>query len=211
MKYIIKQNEPIELKNWKDLENDNWKPTYDILQGEEKKAVIRSLKEEQGYICCYCERSIETEDCHIEHLKPQGRSLYPENQLDYDNFLCSCQSELEKGEPRHCGNSKGSWYDENLLISPLKQDCEARFKYTFDGYIVPNDPGDISANITIDKLQLGIRKLNALRLRAIEPFLDAELTPDDVNLFTKGYLVDKNQNGGRFNEFYTTIKYLFPV
>jgi len=209
MKYIVKQNEPLQLENWKGLKNDDWTPTYNILQREEKKAVLEALKDEQGYICCYCESSIDADGCHIEHFKPQ--SLYPENQLDYDNFLCSCQLELERGKPIHCGNSKGGWYDEILLISPLQLGCEEKFKYTFDGYILPAYPEDTAAATTINKLNLGINKLNAKRLKAIEPFLDAELTPNDVAILAKGYLIDKNQNGGRFNEFYTTIKYLFPV
>ena len=209
MKYIVKQNEPAEFKNWKELKNDDWTPTYDKLQGAEKQSVLKGLKEEHGYICCYCEGSIDVDDCHIEHLKPQAKSLYPQNQLDYDNLLCSCQLELSQGEPRHCGNSKGNWYDEELLISPLQQGCEGKFKFTFDGYILPTDPEDVSAITTIDKLHLGIRKLNAKRLKAIEPFLYEDLSSNDISDFAKAYLVDKNQNGGKYNEFYTTIKYLF--
>lgn len=209
MKYIVKEQEPIQFREWKNLENDDWKPTFSILQGDEKRAVIDALKAEQGYICCYCERKLETGDCHIEHLKPQGKNLYPEYQLDYDNLICSCQLELEKGEPRHCGNSKGSWFNEHLFISPLSPDCELKFKYTFDGYIEAAIENDIATITTIDKLQLKKDKLNALRRKAIEPFIDEELTRMDLVDFTRGYLVDKSENGGKFNEFYTTIRYLF--
>jgi hypothetical protein len=55
MKYIIKNSEPIEFGKWKALANDNWKPTYSDLRGNEKTDVHISLMEEQGYICCYCE------------------------------------------------------------------------------------------------------------------------------------------------------------
>jgi len=209
MKYIAKGKEPIQFTEWKNQKNDNWKPAFSVLQGDEKKAVINALKEEQGFICCYCERRIEIEDCHIEHLKPQGKDLFPGNQLDYDNLLCSCQRELERGEPRHCGNSKGSWYDEQFLVSPLSPDCELKFRYTFDGHIESAIENDIAAITTIDKLQLKIDKLNALRKKAIEPFIDEELTETDLNNFTSGYLIDKAGNEGKYNEFYTTIKYLF--
>jgi uncharacterized protein (TIGR02646 family) len=209
MKYIIKWPEPAEFTNWKNLVNDNWKPTYDALRGDEKRALTNALKNEQGYICCYCERRIEGNDFHIEHLKPQGENLFPENQLDYDNLLCSCQREVERGEPIHCGNSKGSWYDDHLLISPLSPDCEEKFKYTFDGYIEPATNDDFTARSTIDKLKLKIDKLNTLRRKAIEPFIDEELTETDLQNFKRGYLIDKAENEGKFNEFYTTIKYLF--
>jgi uncharacterized protein (TIGR02646 family) len=209
MKYITKGQEPIIFTEWKNLENDDWAPTYEALQGDEKRAVINALKEEQGYICCYCERRIETNDFHVEHLKPQGENLFPENQLDYDNLLCSCQRDVQRGEPLHCGNSKGSWHDEELLVSPLSLDCEAQFKYTFDGYIEPAIDNDIAASTTIDRLKLKIDKLNTLRKKAIEPFIDDELTETDLNNFTRGYLIDKAENEGKFNEFYTTIKYLF--
>jgi uncharacterized protein (TIGR02646 family) len=209
MKYIAKGQEPIIFTKWKTLENDDWQPTYDTLQGDEKRAINEALKEEQGYICCYCERRIEANDFHVEHLKPQGENLLPENQLDYDNLLCSCQRDVQKGEPLHCGNSKGGWYDELLFVSPLSENCESKFKYTFDGYIQPAVGDDIAAITTIDKLNLKIDKLNTLRRKAIEPFIDEELTEADLNNFTRGYLTDKAQNEGKFNEFYTTIKYLF--
>jgi len=101
MKYIVRENEPVKFADWKNLKNDNWTPSFNILQGEEKMAVINALMEEQGHICCYCERRLEVGDCHIEHFKPQkGKYGFPEMQLIYDNLLCSCQQELERGEPR---------------------------------------------------------------------------------------------------------------
>lgn len=119
MKFIIKGNEPKEFKDWKDLANEDWQPTYDILSNPEKNAVKKSLMAEQGYICCYCERRLEDNDSHIEHLKPQSNPAV--DPLDYGNMLCSCQDQIKKGEPRHCGNLKDDWYDEEMLISPC---CE---------------------------------------------------------------------------------------
>jgi uncharacterized protein (TIGR02646 family) len=209
MKYIAKGQEPATFTRWKNLRNSDWTPTYEALRGNEKRVVMEALKKEQGHLCCYCERRLELNDSHIEHLKPQGENLFPENQLDYDNLLCSCQREVERGEPIHCGNSKGSWYNDHLLISPLSADCEAKFKYTFDGYIKPATDDDVAASKTIDKLKLNIDKINTLRRKAIEPFIDEELTETDLNNFTRRYLIDKAENEGKFNEFFTTIKYLF--
>jgi uncharacterized protein (TIGR02646 family) len=211
MKCIIKGSEPVEFTNWKNKENENWAPTYNLLSGDEKAAVFESLKKEQGYLCCYCEQEIETNDCHIEHFRPKDQLKFPELQLVYSNFHCSCQRNVEKGAPLHCGNSKGNWYTEGKLISPLDTQCEMRFKFTEDGQMLPFDTEDDAAKTTIDKLKLDIDKLNSLRESVIEPFLnlDGALTTRELEEFVQGYLIDKDSNNGRFNEFYTTIKYLF--
>ena len=157
----------------------------------------------------YCERRLSNNDFHIEHLKPKDKNKFPELQLDYNNLLCSCQLELEKGEPRHCGNSKGSWFDKKLLISPLDRTCEEQFKYTEDGHIYPLNEDNLAAKTTIDKLQLDIDKLVDFRRKAIEPFIDENLNHEDLRSFVNGYLVEKEDNKGRYNELFTTIKYLF--
>lgn len=207
MKHIVKNNEPKSFKAWKDLENDDWQPTYDVLKNPEKKEVKESLINEQGAICCYCEIKLDFDDSHIEHLNPQSNS--EDLRLDYNNMLCSCQKELSKGEPRHCGNSKGGWYDKELFISPLDENCEDKFVYKEDGTIKGIDK---ASQKTIEKLNLHIDKLNELRQKAIEPFIlvdsdsDDEISIDDTKKFAEDYL--KNTNG-MYNEFYTTIKYLF--
>ncbi len=71
MKYIIKQAEPQELLDFKAAANDKWTPTYSGLTSIAKKALRESLMKEQGYICCYCERTLTKNDLHIEHFKPQ--------------------------------------------------------------------------------------------------------------------------------------------
>ncbi len=204
MKYIIKDPEPDEFKDWKELANDEWQPTYDDLRGNEKSAVKSSLMQEQGFICCYCERRLTTGDSHIEHFKPQSDdSVDP---LDYSNMMCSCQNRLDKGDPRHCGNLKEDWFDTPLLISPFDPDCEKKFTFKGDGRIEAVDSDD-AAEKTIENLGLGLPKLNALRKNAIAPFLDDSLDPQEFKSFVAGYL-NKDQNG-KFSEFYMTIKDLF--
>ncbi len=210
---IIKEGEPQEFIDWKkkDKMYVKGKPNWDRLPSSIKNILREKISREQGFICCYCERRITSNDFHLEHLKPKDGSKYPLLQLDYDNLLCSCQLELEKGEPRHCGNGKGSWYDEAKFVSPLQADCENRFKYTYDGQIFPSDSNDDAAITTIARLRLDIDKLNKFRENAIEPFLnlDSSLSQDELNSFVHGYLAEKSEFGGKFNEFYTTIKYLF--
>lgn len=205
MKHIAKQVEPKEFADWKALANEDWKPTYGALAGETKKAVKDALMAEQGYICCYCERRLTDNDSHIEHFQPQSDPAV--DPLDFSNLLCSCQNRIKKGEPRHCGNLKDEWFDRNLLVSPLTPGCEDRFAFTGDGFIKPADATDEAAAQTIKKLGLDIPKLNALRTKAIEPFLDDSLSNEEMQIFVSGYL-DKDASG-RLGEFWTMIRYLF--
>lgn len=205
MKYIQKGQEPQSFTNWKNLANDDWQPTYDNLSGQEKKDVKNALISEQGGICCYCEIKLKYDDSHIEHLDPQSNS--EQGRLDFNNMLCSCQQKLDKGEPLHCGNSKG---DEIIPITPLMSDCESKFKYTYDGQILHIDE---ASELTIKHLQLDIDKLNKLRESAIDsilyldPIAKDELLPEEESKeFAQKYL---QKNNGKYNEFYTTIKYLF--
>ena len=70
---------------------------------------------------------------------------------------------------------------------------------------------DNASRETIKHLQLDIDKLNDLRNKAIEPFIiDPEtleaISEKDAKKFAADYL---QLNNGQYNEFYTTIKYLF--
>ena len=205
MKYIVKQGEPQNFTEWKLLANEEWQPTYNDLSGGTKKAVKSKLMTEQGHLCCYCERRLTESDSHIEHFRPQSDPAV--DPLDFNNMICSCQNQLKKGEPRHCGNLKGDWFDPHLLISPLDPGCEKRFSYTGDGRIRPTEDNDPAAAETINKLGLDISKLNSLRANAIEPFLDEALSTEDLHRFVTGYLGRDSEE--RFGEFWSTIRYLF--
>ena len=204
MKYIIKQAEPQELTDFKAVANSKWTPTYRGLTSVAKKALKESLMKEQGYICCYCERSIVDRDSHIEHFNPQERGEV--DPLDFSNMLCSCQKNLTKGTDRHCGNLKGAWFDERLFVSPMISSCESKFGFKGDGTIYPIE-NDLAAKTSIEKLGLDIGKLNALRESAIEPFLDNALNEQEFKLFVEGYL--QLDSEGKYNPFPTTIEHLF--
>ena len=202
MKYIVKGPEPQTFADWKASANDNWYPTYENLDRETKKTVKEALMAEQGYLCCYCESRLTTDDSHIEHFKPQSDEAV--DPLDFSNMLCSCQSNLSKGKPLHCSYLKGDWFDDELLVSPFDPLCEAKFSFTGDGHI---NSADTAAGETIRKLGLDIPKLIALRTKAIEPFLEPALTKGDLEQFVSGYLQKDGQ--GAYGEFWTTIRYLF--
>jgi uncharacterized protein (TIGR02646 family) len=207
MKFIVKGPEPQEFTDWKALENEHWQPTYKDLSGQPKRAVEEALRKEQGNLCCYCERGLRDGDFHIEHFQPQSDEAV--DPLDFSNLLCSCQNQLKKGEPRHCGNLKDDWYSPELLISPLDFGCEQRFSFTGDGEIQPASADDVAATETIKRLGLNIPKLQDFRTKAIEPFLDEGLSAEELGVFVAGYL--KRDEAGQFQEFWTTIHYLFAT
>jgi uncharacterized protein (TIGR02646 family) len=134
---ISKGHEPPSITGWKALENENWIPTYGVLQNPQKEELHSALLREQGYTCCYCGREIDSTDSHIEHFRP--RSKYGNLDLDYENLHASCQRELPPASPRVCGHLKDEEFDEESFLSPLLPSIEERFAYTLTGDLVPRD------------------------------------------------------------------------
>ncbi|MEH2071940.1 MAG: retron system putative HNH endonuclease [Nostoc sp.] len=212
MKYIKKNQEPEKFTAWKALENDDWKPSWDDnFQAPEKPIVHDALVKEQGYICCYCGMRITRDTSHIEHLKP--RSAYPSLSLEYKNLIASCQGESEEPPPVpvHCGHKKKYWYDENLMVSPLKITCADFFQYPASGEIQPTDElaKKAAAQTTIEKLALNIGKLQNMRKLAIDAALLAidGLTEAEIQLLAQGY--EKPDKNGQYTPFCAAISYLF--
>lgn len=205
MKFIKKREEPREFSVWKQKENENWKPTWSDLRDDSmrpeqnpKTALRSTLLHEQGYICCYCGRRIDHDSSHIEHLKP--RQTYPELSLDYFNLLASCPGYSENTKedftiPRptheHCGHKKQNWYDTDLMVSPLDEDCETYFTYTAFGEILArkDDDVELAAQETIKRLGLNYPQLETARRRIVEEILDvtAGLTPEEIEILIESY------------------------
>lgn len=203
MKRIMKSAEPQAFVEWKENDKMAHRPKWDRVPGEVKRTVHASLINEQGFICCYCEGSISEDDSHTEHFRPTSKREFLDLRLNYSNLHCSCQRELEKGEPRHCGNLKGSWFDEDLLISPLAPNCEGRFRFTANGEIFPHNNTDTAACTTIQKLGLGLDKICALRAAAVDAMYD--LPKAQVRRLLA------SRRDGRFVEFHTTIEQVLSV
>jgi uncharacterized protein (TIGR02646 family) len=198
VKYIKKGKEPQEFYEWK-LLNQDLSLTYKELPSDVKQAVYNALRRDQGNICCYCERALLDHDFHIEHLNPQSNRVGDD--LNYDNFLCSCLNQITKGTPRHCGLLKGH---ATIEVHPLLQDCHLKFNFTGLGEIVVLDD---EANKTIKTLGLDIKKLNDMRKDALMPFLDENLSPEEFMNFFKQYVMESAS--GALNPFYSMIKCLF--
>ncbi|NQU21499.1 MAG: TIGR02646 family protein [Candidatus Nealsonbacteria bacterium] len=199
MKYINKGAEPEVLSQYKARANDEWEPTFKDLPGEKKRKLHRQLVDEQGWLCCYCLARVKEEDSHIEHLHPQSKS--PERlALDYGNMLVSCQRDLPPKEPRHCGTLKEDWYEKKLMVSPLQEDCEKRFRFTAYGNVFPAIADDRAARTTIRKLGLDIDRLRALRRGAIDGALDGidDLSSGEIRKLAAGFL--QRDSRGKFPE-----------
>ncbi|MEK8020745.1 MAG: retron system putative HNH endonuclease [Candidatus Parabeggiatoa sp.] len=191
MKYILKGAEPPFFTDWKNNDKmyQRGRPNWKRLKSKEKQALHKALLEDQGEICCYCGRRIVLDDSHVEHFRPQKG--YPKLQLEYENLLSSCQLELQKTEPRHCGNAKGSWFDEEQTVSPLDPSCESRFEYLEDGSLRAYDNNDEGVKATITHLALDIEKLRELRQAAISAaleeidILDEKAIQEEIALYSQ--------------------------
>jgi uncharacterized protein (TIGR02646 family) len=181
LKHIQKKAEPPTiLQKITTPTPQNPQPTYSKLRSKKKQELRKILSEEQGFICCYCCQRIILEDSHIEHLQPQSTATHLS--LSYENLLVSCQAELQAGDPIHCGKAKDNWFDQDLLVSPLQADCAEFFEYSLAGEILPTKDTNRSkaALETIDRLQLNISKLQAMRQAEITPLFELELSMEEV-------------------------------
>jgi hypothetical protein len=97
--------------------------------------------------------------------------------------------------------------DKLLPVTPLVDNCEEQFAFTYDGQIQPVPGNNGAAKKTIAILGLDIPKLNDLRKNAIDPFLDEDLEETELADFVTGYL--EKDDRGKFGEFWSTINYLF--
>lgn len=101
-------------------------------------AMKKQLLKDQGYVCCYCNRSITGVGDITEHVEPKSvnRHLVGE----YKNLLVACEGgqqipltvtgNTKKARrrlyPLHCDQKKGHQF---LLMSPFSRTCEWDVKY----------------------------------------------------------------------------------
>lgn len=189
MKHVTKDACAPEFEAWKALANPDWTPTYENLQNPQKRALHASLLKEQGWVCCYCGRSIAQQDSHIEHFRPQ--ESYANLALSYENLHASCIRETEPGTPLHCGHAKGADFDEALQISPLDPECETRVLYTLDGSILARDAVDAQIGYMVELLQLDISFLRNRREeevnRVFDPAFLATVTAEELRLLRDAF------------------------
>lgn len=168
MKYIAKQNPPAELKRWfegqKDEHGKYVNVRYGNLPTELKQRIHDLLIAEQGALCCYTGLRISRKNSHIEHLLPQALCDNYED-VAYNNLLAAFGTERKRIS--YGAHIKGSWYDSDLLVNPLRKGCEDCFRFDRTGKIKASSVNVKAARTTIEKLCLDHSSLTELRQQAI--------------------------------------------
>ena len=114
------------------------------------------LKEEQNYLCGYCEAKISLDNSHVEHIKPKSLD-YDNLTFDYYNLLVSCNGICfsEQNKPITCGHKKANKFDEGKFLNPTKKvDIRDYFIYTNNYYIGSSRVDEAKSKYTMDLLEL---------------------------------------------------------
>lgn len=194
MKHIVKMGQPHELRQW--FENQPIEDghrincSYGDMPGEVKQIVKQQLIREQGGLCCYTGIRINYQASHIEHFKSQRqcKEETTNEDVDYTNMLAAFP-----GDRTPCSfgaRVKGDWYDTQLLISPLRQDCETRFRFDLLGQITSAQKDDQAAQETIKNLSLDHGSLTEMRKQAIDTALfrqNQSLSEAQLRRVSEGY------------------------
>ena len=213
MKHILKDNEDIQARidSWVERAKGKGSAGWEEFSREAGEdgiypATKAALIEEQGAICCYCEREIATSPCHIEHF--QGRAAHPQRMFDYGNMHASCNGFPNKAV-NCCGDKRAQHRkprNPDIPVSPLEEDCETRFRYTGSGAIEPESDDDHAAAETISILGLGSRKLCAMRKDVLRELVNCwkGMAADEFATYVQEKL--KRDADGHFAEFFTAIR-----
>lgn len=172
MRQIQKKPEPQQLNHWRAAFQTDPNFGYGLIEGHLRQEIIQALVGEQGEICAYTGCRIGVYTCHIEHPKPQTHCQRGED-VAYTNML-ACFPAPKSAEVPYGARQKGSWPDPaqaHLFVSPLSNDCGARFSFSLNGEIFPSDTGDNAAAETIRRLALDHALLTQLRKEAIQATL----------------------------------------
>ena len=178
---------------------------WDNLKNHLKNSVKDILKEEQSYLCAYCEDELpEGENkngmslSHIEHIYP--RSTYQDKAYHYNNIVMSCGGDRIDGTKiDHCGKHKKNYDPAHGFISPLDPHCAKNFSYSLTGEI-KSDPSNRNAWVTINKLNLNDKKLRDKRKEVIKIYTDIDITESDARTLLEKLPKD--------TAFYSTIIYI---
>ncbi len=230
MKYIVKAVEPQAFVAWREHRREeierktgegDMDAVFGMLQNPPnpgtatkdaapyyKTQLREELLKEQGYICCYCTRSINnSHTTKIDHFLPKEKDKYPQKVFTYDNLLACCDGgERDKERPRelYCDTKKGNQDPTNpvQVISPFHPNCEDFFEFDEMGKIHAVN-GDNLGKETIKFFGLDARALNMLREKAINEYI-LNIWTEDMDTVLETSLLKERVNG-RFQPFCTAI------
>ncbi len=169
MKFITKNAEPAILRRFREDQTlteaeKNYSALGSYPADEMPKAqqiIKQSLLEEQGFICAYCMKRVET--VRIEHWYPQNCEIDPEKgkklSIEYPNFLGVCMGYIyidhdNKSDP-HCEANRGNIL---LTVDPQNQNTVSKIQFTEIGSIFStheqiNKDLDITLNLNVGILK----------------------------------------------------------
>lgn len=137
------------------------------------------LKEEQSYLCIYCESKISKSSSHLEHIKP--KSCDTSNlTFNYHNIVVSCNGTCHNSDTDntkyHCGHRKDrvdTVFDEAKFLNPVEVlNIREYFQYDFDDYLINPSNRNAKAQYMIDTLHLNDAGLPKAREKALEIFIN---------------------------------------
>ena len=210
MKNIQKNVRPLKYAQWCKKVAGTDKKDYNELPPAEKQSLFNALIAEQGSICGYTMKRIDSESAHIEHIKPQSlcRTEQQGSDLEYRNLIACYPRDGMKARYRYGAQKKGNWWENNgrEFVSPLCPGCENHFQFDSNGSVTAFD---VAGATTIEVLDLNHKSLTEERKRVIEEFI---LGPDKKNPLspakaTRAISNICNQDGeGRYYEFAIAIR-----
>lgn len=214
MRRIVKTNAPPELIAWREANREHNHTYSDLLGTDAHQTLKERLLEEQGWLCAYTGRAIENQTSHIEHVKPQ--SICDEwEDVEYRNVVACFPA--DGGDKTHGYGApiKGGWWIEAAFVSPLTEDCERRFRFSWKGHIYPSPEDHQAAKETIEVLQLDEDRLRLLRKSRIHGFFGfgartraRPLSIPEAKMALAN--IDRFDGNGRLIEFCFVLKRLLP-
>ena len=178
MRYIQKQITPqFFIDDTKELQNKiilsltkrDKKLVWDNDYKNKRKLKEYILKNEQNFLCCYCEAKVTLNNSHIEHIKPKD---IDEDSLtfDYSNLSVSCDGECfnDNNQRLTCGHKKSNKFDENNFLNPTKiKNIRDYFIYTDNYYMGASNLDKEKAKYTLNLLKLDVYDNNLAEARRI--------------------------------------------
>lgn len=214
MRKIVKTHPPAALTSWCE-ENKELNHSYsDMLSTEAHQKLKEKLLKEQGGLCAYTGKKIENETSHVEHLKPQAACDEWED-VEYRNVVACFPANGGDKSHGYGAPIKGGWWEEEKFISPLADDCERRFKFSWSGHVYPSPNNHVAAIKTIEVLRLDEKSLQELRKSRIRGFFGYSvrtrakpLSSTDAKIILEN--IDRCDDNGRLLEFCFVLKQLLP-
>lgn len=208
MRYVCKTDSPDFFNQEKEIliDDSSWKNLHC------KNKLRLHLIAEQKNLCVYCERKINENNSHIEHVSAQSND--PTMRFEYENLVASCNGDqcnpclkdsFRPEDINSCGHKKSNDMDENLFLNPIRQKNIAEY-FSYDNVtcaICPSQEDEPKATYTITLLGLDNNRLNLERSNARSAFSKTikRYPPTDYKSKIRG-LLSKSPPFVSFLQFY---------